>query len=70
MAADLGGFTDTVRATSLEEAVLLARDLTTAGGSVLLSPGCSSFDMFASYAERGEVFVRAVRALPVRTTGE
>jgi UDP-N-acetylmuramoylalanine--D-glutamate ligase len=70
MAADLGGLTDTVRTSSLEEAVVLARDLTPPGGSVLLSPGCSSFDMFASYAERGEVFVRAVRALPVRTTGE
>jgi UDP-N-acetylmuramoylalanine--D-glutamate ligase len=31
---------------------------------VLLSPGCSSFDMFRSYAERGEIFTQAVLALP------
>jgi UDP-N-acetylmuramoylalanine--D-glutamate ligase len=60
----LGMLTDTIRAVSLEEAVQLAHRLTPSGGSVLLSPGCSSFDMFRSYAERGEVFVRAVQALP------
>jgi UDP-N-acetylmuramoylalanine--D-glutamate ligase len=69
MAENLGDLSDTVRAPSLEEAVALAQDLTPAGGSVLLSPGCSSFDMFASYAERGEIFVRAVAALPERKTG-
>jgi UDP-N-acetylmuramoylalanine--D-glutamate ligase len=60
----LGHLTHTVRAASLEEAVLQARELTPAGGSVLLSPGCSSFDMFRSYEERGDVFTRAVRSLP------
>jgi UDP-N-acetylmuramoylalanine--D-glutamate ligase len=66
MAAALDGITHTVMADSLEEAVLRARDLTPAGGSVLLSPGCSSFDMFESFEQRGEVFTRAVRALPER----
>jgi UDP-N-acetylmuramoylalanine--D-glutamate ligase len=60
----LGGLTETLRAASLEEAVQLAHRLTPPGGSVLLSPGCSSFDMFRSYVERGEVFVRAVMDLP------
>lgn len=67
--AALGVLTDTVRAATLEEAVLLARRLTPPGGSVLLSPGCSSFDMFRSYAERGEVFVKAVQALPEDAEG-
>jgi UDP-N-acetylmuramoylalanine--D-glutamate ligase len=62
--AELGGLAHTVRASSLEEAVLLARELTVPGGAVLLSPGCSSFDMFKSYEERGEIFTRAVLALP------
>jgi UDP-N-acetylmuramoylalanine--D-glutamate ligase len=30
---------------------------------VLLSPACSSFDMFRDYAERGKVFQQAVRSL-------
>jgi UDP-N-acetylmuramoylalanine--D-glutamate ligase len=29
----------------------------------LLAPACSSFDMFKSYAHRGDVFQDAVRAL-------
>jgi UDP-N-acetylmuramoylalanine--D-glutamate ligase len=63
---ELGSLTHTLRAASLEEAVQLARELTTPGGSVLLSPGCSSFDMFKSFEDRGEVFTRAVLALPDR----
>jgi UDP-N-acetylmuramoylalanine--D-glutamate ligase len=65
--AVLGRLTVTVRAASLEEAVRQARELTPSGGSVLLSPGCSSFDMFRSYEERGDVFTRAVLALPEKT---
>lgn len=64
IAASLGTLTHTIRASSLEEAVIIAHNLTAAGGSVLLSPGCSSFDMFKSYAERGNVFSAAVGKLP------
>ena len=32
--------------------------------AVLLSPACSSFDMFRDYKERGDVFVNAVQSLP------
>ncbi len=34
-----------------------------AGDVVLLSPACSSFDMFRDYAHRGQVFQQAVRNL-------
>jgi UDP-N-acetylmuramoylalanine--D-glutamate ligase len=62
----LGDLTHTVQAATLEEAVGLARELTPVGGAVLLSPGCSSFDMFRSYEERGDIFTRAVLDLPAR----
>jgi len=59
----LGGLTHTLRAGSLEDAVERAHRLTPCGGAVLLSPGCSSFDMFTDYARRGEAFAAAVREL-------
>jgi UDP-N-acetylmuramoylalanine--D-glutamate ligase len=55
------------RAASMEEAVEVARELARKGDAVLLSPACSSFDMFRSYAHRGDVFVDAVRRLEART---
>jgi UDP-N-acetylmuramoylalanine--D-glutamate ligase len=45
-----------VEAYSMEEAVHRARSLASPGDVVLLSPGCASFDMFASADERGERF--------------
>jgi UDP-N-acetylmuramoylalanine--D-glutamate ligase len=59
----LGGLTDTRLAASLEEAVELAREVTAAGGVVLFSPACSSFDMFKNYEERGERFAELVRSM-------
>lgn len=50
-------------AASLEGAVEAAAALSTAGDSIVLSPGTSSFDMFTGYAQRGEVYRRAVMAL-------
>lgn len=49
--------------TSMEQAVRAAQACTPQGGTVLLSPGCSSFDMFRSFEHRGEVFSAAVLAL-------
>jgi UDP-N-acetylmuramoylalanine--D-glutamate ligase len=47
----------------MEEAVSLARQKAKRGEVVLLSPACSSFDMFKDYKERGKVFKEAVRRL-------
>ena len=55
--------TKTVHVATLEEAVRTARSLAAPGEIVLLSPGCASFDMFASAEERGRRFAAAVRAL-------
>ncbi|MEW6186814.1 MAG: UDP-N-acetylmuramoyl-L-alanine--D-glutamate ligase [Thermodesulfobacteriota bacterium] len=59
----LGWITQTEEATSLPEAVRLAAKLGRPGDVVLLSPACSSFDMFRDYAQRGKVFQEEVRAL-------
>jgi UDP-N-acetylmuramoylalanine--D-glutamate ligase len=47
---------------TVEEAVALADGLARRGDTVLLAPACASFDMYRSYAERGEAFAQAVRA--------
>jgi UDP-N-acetylmuramoylalanine--D-glutamate ligase len=48
---------------TMENAVSLAYLASSPGDVVLLSPGCSSFDMYQSYAHRGEVFCKAVENL-------
>ena len=53
-------------ASSLEEAVRKAYCQARPGEYVLLSPMCSSFDMFANYEERGRVFKEAVRQLSAK----
>lgn len=56
-----GDLVPAVVATDMEDAVKKAREVSVAEGSVLLSPGCASLDMYESYARRGEHFARAVR---------
>jgi UDP-N-acetylmuramoylalanine--D-glutamate ligase len=51
------------RATSMAEAVDIGAFLALPGDAVLLSPACSSFDMFRDYKHRGDEFVLAVRRL-------
>jgi UDP-N-acetylmuramoylalanine--D-glutamate ligase len=55
-------------ATSMEDAVRVAKDLAQDGDVVLLSPACASFDWYSSYGERGDDFTRRVRTL-IGTTG-
>ena len=47
-------------ARNMQEAVEKSVALTESGGTVLLSPGCSSFDWYNSYRERGEDFRSSV----------
>ena len=52
-----------IEADSLADAVRKAWDLAVPDGVVLLAPACSSFDMFADYADRGRQFKEEVRKL-------
>ena len=56
----LAGCTDVRRVNDLDEATRLAYELAGPGDTVLLSPACASFDMFADYRDRGRRFAAAV----------
>jgi UDP-N-acetylmuramoylalanine--D-glutamate ligase len=58
------GVAKKIRASTLEEAVARAAEWAQSGDAVLLSPACSSYDMFDDYQHRGRVFAAAVEALP------
>jgi UDP-N-acetylmuramoylalanine--D-glutamate ligase len=59
----LAGVLEVQDASSMEDAVDKALALAQTPASIVLSPACSSFDMFKSYAHRGEVFAEAARKL-------
>lgn len=50
-------------ADSMDEALYQAQDFAHSGDVVLLSPACSSFDMYENYKERGDTFRRLVKTL-------
>jgi UDP-N-acetylmuramoylalanine--D-glutamate ligase len=56
------GAAPTTVARSMQEAVDRAAGWARPGDSVLLSPGCASFDWYRSYAARGDDFARIVKA--------
>ncbi|HJX52362.1 MAG TPA: UDP-N-acetylmuramoyl-L-alanine--D-glutamate ligase, partial [Polyangia bacterium] len=55
---------------SMEDAVAQAATMARSGDAVLLSPACSSFDMFRNYEHRAEVYRAAVRDLINHRSGE
>lgn len=55
--------TSVVLASDMEEAVKKGKELAGEGDTVLLSPACSSFDMYSSFEERGLHFKRIVNKL-------
>lgn len=55
-----GGFSSIFEASNMKEAVDQASALAKDGYIVLLSPACTSWDMYANYKERGEDFKRSV----------
>lgn len=61
MKLQLGKTVDTTISGTLEEAVRTAFLNSSENDSILFSPACSSFDMFSSYEERGEVFKEIVK---------
>jgi len=64
MATELSGSCEIELVAELESAVHKAYEVTDPGGTVLLSPACSSFDMFRNYRVRGDEFERLVLLLP------
>ena len=64
MARELEGTVPLYGAGSMEEAVRAAAESADPGDVVVLSPACSSFDMFRNFEERGDAFRKAVEGLP------
>lgn len=63
--SQLKGTTEIARADSIEDAVAKGLAMADSGDVVLLAPACASFDMFAGFEERGDVFKKAVSSLCV-----
>ncbi|MFZ0491887.1 MAG: UDP-N-acetylmuramoyl-L-alanine--D-glutamate ligase, partial [Acidimicrobiia bacterium] len=59
--AAAAGQTPHTTVSSMEEAVAIADEIATSGDTVLLAPGCTSWDMYPSYAARGDEFAEMVR---------
>jgi UDP-N-acetylmuramoylalanine--D-glutamate ligase len=70
MQAALGTVVGTELASTMEDAVNKAHAIAVHGDLVLLAPGCSSYDMFSGYEERGRVFVECVHRLHRKRTGK
>ncbi len=59
----LSDVVETFMVNDLEEAVKLSLSIASPGDTVLLSPGCASFDMFKNFEERGRRFKEILRMI-------
>ncbi|HEX4923401.1 MAG TPA: UDP-N-acetylmuramoyl-L-alanine--D-glutamate ligase [Bdellovibrionales bacterium] len=57
----IGDFSETFLIGTFEEAVLVAYQKSRIGDTILLSPGCPSFDLFDNFEERGDYYKRLVK---------
>ena len=57
------GVSNITRAKDMEDAVYKATKFAEAGDIIILSPACSSFDMYKNMAERGNDFKRIVNSM-------
>jgi UDP-N-acetylmuramoylalanine--D-glutamate ligase len=57
------GVCTVVQAESMSAAVAHASELSRTGDVVVLSPGCTSYDWYSNYGERGDDFMKCVREL-------
>ena len=62
-AAERSGFSDIHMANNMKEAVTTAAGLAKSGDTVLLSPACASWDMYAKFEDRGDDFKKCVNEL-------
>lgn len=60
MERDLDGSVETRRVRGLSEAVRTAAGYAVPGDTVMLSPACSSYDLYRNYEERGDDFKKEV----------
>jgi UDP-N-acetylmuramoylalanine--D-glutamate ligase len=63
LAATTPGAARVAMAATFEEAVNSARGMASPGDAVVMSPACTSYDMFTNYEQRGEKFRESVGSM-------
>ena len=61
--AAFSGVCPVLKANTMKEAVTHAQSVAQSGDVVVLSPGCTSYDWYSNYGERGDDFMKIVREL-------